>query len=1004
MDTAGFRASQRIKAYVERVLAPAVFALRSPLSVAVHQSREPLTPRQARALPFEPVTIGWRWGPVWSTAWFRLSGQVPGEMAGRQVVLRFSSGTEAQLWRGDEPWHGLDANHDEVPITAVADERIDVLVEAACNHPLGATMFFWDSAEAHARWQEDKPGRLELAELAVVEPGVRRLMTALDLARGLVEAMDDPTPVMEGVEGALAGVDLHDPARTAEDSCSLVRRALAGRAAPGRGFAVGHAHIDTAWLWTIEETKRKCVRTFSTVLDLMDRHEDFRFLCTSPQHLAWVRERSSALFARIARRVDEGRWEMLGATWIEPDAVLPAGESLVRQIVHALGFLGREFPRAPRVRTLYLPDSFGFGASLPQIMRLAGLEVFVTNKLWWSEHREFPHVRFRWRGIDGSEVLAHLTPSMDYNAANTGKELVRAASVNARLGGGGCFLMPFGFGDGGGGPTAEMIERARLAGDAAGSARITLDGARAFETAFRQEAAGGGWPTHEGGLDLERHRGTYTVQARIKAGNARAEAALRRAEWLAAGAPGRCAASGDVRRALEEAWERLLLNQFHDILPGSCIGPVAQRASSELAEVRGEADRISCAAMASWGPGGETAGFLVFNPCSRARSGWVEAGGRCVFVRDVPGLGAKWVEATGDDPPRAAGFERSGDGFVLDNGRVRAVVGPCGRVRSLVREGGVEAAAAPLNQLVLYDDVPRNWEAWDIDEEHLRSARPIETRAERVSTGHDGHGAWVEFERALGRASRLVQRVSLAGGDDRVVVRSRVEWRESRTLLRVLCPTRVRTDRAAYEIAFGHIERPVRRADDHDPMFEVPGHRWAWIGDEGAGFALLNDCKYGHSCRADGSGTTLGLTLLRSAKFPDPDADMGEHDFRYALLPTLPDALDRALDEGEAMADDLFAVERPGSAWSWAPITVSGRARVTAVKPGRREGELVVRLHERSGLPGEVEVAWGLPVEGVRPLDLLEEPRGHAGFVHSGGVTRLAVGPFEIITLGAIRA
>lgn len=991
MDTEAFRASQRIKSFGEMVLVPRLFSSVHPLTVAVHQCDEHLTPDAARARPFTPADIGWRWGPIWSTAWFRLTGTIPEDLARRPLCLRFSSGTEALLWLDDTPFAGLGPNHDTIHLPGLAGRPLDLLVEAACNHPLGATMFFWDQPETHARWKERLPGRLERAELALRNEDAWALWHALEFTRGLIEESPDPAPLIAAAERTLALIDAHDPGPTAAAALDHLREALAtlARASPTPGlcYTVGHAHIDTAWLWTIDETKRKCLRTFATALRLLERYPDFRFLCTSPQHYAWVRERSPALFDQIARRVREGRWEAIAAMWVEPDANLPSGESFIRQLQHGLRFLDETFPGVPRPRTLFLPDSFGFCASLPQIMRLAGLDTFITNKLWWNERTEFPFTHFRWRGIDGSEVLAHLTPGQDYNSANTARDLARATRANQRPGGpeplDRPFLHPFGFGDGGGGPTEEMILRASLARAAPGLAPTTFSGTRAFESAFRDLAATAPFPTLSGELYLERHRGTYTTQARIKRGNARAEAALRRAEWLLAGA------RQPAPARLDHLWKTLLLNQFHDILPGSCIGPVARRAEEDHARLLAEADAISAAALAAWPrPSGDAPGRLVLNPTSHPRSGWIAG----IFASDVPGMGAKWVPAIGDPPPPPATLTPTPDGYRLSNSALAALIDRLGRITSLRTPGGPELCAAPMNQLILCDDLPRAWEAWDIDEEHLASARPADAPATRTDARADHAAASITIERPIGRASRITQTITLSAGSPRLDIATRIDWRESRTLLRALFPSSIDAPSIACEIPFGFIERPTRTPPP-DPKFEFPAHRWVHIADANAGLALLNDCKHGHSCR----GGTIGLTLLRSPKFPDPDADMGEHEFTLSILPTPHRAL--AIAEGEAIADDLFSIPARGSPWSWAPVRLRGEARIAALYPA--PDGLIVRIVERSARAGEVAVEWSFEPAMVRAVNLLDEPIDHPAVHHSGSATTARLRPFEILTLRA---
>jgi alpha-mannosidase len=433
-------AAQRLAVYAKQVLEPAVFGPGVRLHVGVLQSLEPILHGEAQRGTYQPVDIGWRWGPVWSTAWFRLTGRVPREMRGRRVVLRFSSGTEALLWRDGVPHCGFDVNHDLAVLfgPAAGNEEIYLLIEAACNHPLGASPFWWLEAEFNQRWAEAKPGRLERCEIAAYDPAVWRLWRRFEFARQLMllcpQEQKRGHQLCAALNQASELIDDGDVAGTAAAASEVLVTALRGAGLPTRTtcYAVGHAHIDTAWLWTFREARRKCLRTFATALRLVEDYPHFHFLCSQAQQYAWVQEQSPELFQQIAARVREGRWEAGGGMWVECDCNLPTGESLVRQILHGTRYWEKTFGEHARQRHLYLPDTFGFSAALPQIMALAGLDTFITNKMSWNESNEFPHTTFRWRGLDGTEVLAHCTPGRDYNATNTPLELQRGEKECAR--------------------------------------------------------------------------------------------------------------------------------------------------------------------------------------------------------------------------------------------------------------------------------------------------------------------------------------------------------------------------------------------------------------------------------------------------------------------------------------------------------------------------------------------------------------------------------------------
>ncbi len=1008
-------AAHRFEVYARDVIAPAMFPLAEPLRAEAFQCAEPVPYDTAVRGEYRPVEPGWQWGPVWSTAWFRLSGRVPETMAGRTVALRFSSGTEALLWADGRPRRGLDVNRDDVVLLdpAAGGEDVRLHVEAACNHPFGISVFDWDPPDIRLRWRSETPGRLERCELAVCDETVRRLHDTWEFARQLLAELSSDDlhahRLAAALDHALRAIDDGDVAGTAGETLAVLEQALAaGAPAATRCLAVGHAHIDTAWLWPIRETKRKCLRTFANVLELMDTDPDFRFLCSQAQQYAWVERDAPDLFARIAARVREGRWEPSGAMWVEPDCNVPSGESLIRQILHGRRYFHDRFGDDAPQRLLYLPDTFGFPAALPQIAVQSGLDTFVTNKMSWSQTNEFPLVSFRWRGLDGTEILAHCTPGHDYNATNTPAELRRGERNTLRKDKGltGVWLQPFGYGDGGGGPTAAMIRRARLAGSCPGLPGVRLASAQEFcDELHRARAAlratGSDLPVWDGELYLELHRGTYTTQSWLKQANRRAENDLRAAEWLALAGP--APLEPDVADRLDEAWTLTLLNQFHDILPGSSITMVYDDARRDHQRVSGICHDVIEQAVGVWSSQSDTSGLerpmIVLNPASTPRSAVVECEGELHYVAGVPALGATVVDRAGRsdvEPVRV-------DGDTLSNGIVEAVIDRSGRVVALRRDGH---EARDLNRLVLYEDRPRSWEAWDIDAEYVCTPEPVDGDADQWRAVETGPlRAAIEVTRPLGRESRITQRFVLCAGSPRLDIETQIEWHESRRLLRAYFPVGVRARQATFETQFGHLQRPTHRNTTWEQAaFEVCAHTWMDLSEPGFGVALLNDARYGHSCEDD----VMGLTLLRSTRLPDPRADVGGHRFTYSLMPHGGDWRAAGVDrEAHALNTPMrahpLAPGQSGGLREWAPVRLAtdGAAGivVSALKRAEDGDGLILRLVETHGGRGRVTIEWGLPVSAVEPVDLLERPMNAAGFTHAASTTSLQLRPFQIASL-----
>ena len=858
---------ERVRQVARRATALVHADARAPDRMRIAGPVDRIQASDAAALEYRNAEPGMALGPLWATWWLAVEARVPAEWEGEQVDLLLVTNSEATLWLDGEPVQGLVSGgayvRPDAMLTesAVAGEPLSASVEIACNG-----LFGWSelNPQPHEADPSVPPFRLDRCALARFDREAWALASDLEVLAAL---MDEP-----GADDAWRGELLRELNRfcnvwDAEDRASWLRaRAILAPLLKERRnatrtheiTAIGHAHIDTAWLWPLEETFRKCVRTFATQLRLQERYPGYRFACSQAQQYAWIRDRAPGLWARIQERVAAGQWLPVGGTWVEPDCNLPAGESLVRQFVYGQRFFEREFGR--RARVFWNPDVFGYNGQLPQIMRGAGIDGFLTQKLSWNRFNPPEHHTFRWVGIDGSAVLAHFPPADTYNAEATVPELRRAArdfkdhALSPRS------LLVFGWGDGGGGPTAQMLETLARVEDLQDVPRTTIGAPEAFFALLADEAQ---WPEVVGELYLEYHRGTYTTQARTKRASRRAERALHDAELLAA-----VSDQPWPREELDRAWQTLLLNHFHDILPGSSIGEVHARAERDLAEVEAAAvvirDRLAV---------GE-----VVNTVGVARRAVVSAGDGLRFA-EAPSCGVGgFVEARSE--VRAS---ESADGFTLENERLRAVLGRDGTLRSLVEvASGREAMAAPGNVLELYEDRPTAFEAWDLDPFHLETRTDCPPASSAEVGGPDPLRAEIVFDRPIGRASRMRQAVRLDAESSRLEFHCAIDWHEDRRALKVRFPVSVHAPRATYEMQFGVVERPTHYSTRRDlAQYEVPGHRFADLSEHGFGVALLSAATYGWSVHAG----DMRMTLLRSPRWPDPEADIGHHDLSFAICP-----------------------------------------------------------------------------------------------------------------------
>ncbi|WP_188196971.1 alpha-mannosidase [Nonomuraea sp. SYSU D8015] len=1033
---------QLVEKRVARVLrervAPAVYAASVPLELAAwHVPDEPVPVEEALAASYEPFSVGTDWGRPWSTTWLRATGDVPAEWAGRRVEAVFDLGFVGD-WPGGQaealvydlagnPIKGIEPRNQYVPITG---ERAGLLLEMAANPDVLANGFLPTPLGDKATAGDAPLYRLKQADLAVLDEEVWHLRLDMEVLSELMAELPAHEPrrheILRALERCLDTLDIHDVSGTAADA----RACLAGvLSAPAHASAhtisgVGHAHIDSAWLWPIRETQRKNGRTFSNVTALARDYPEFVFAGPQAQQYAWVKERYPAIFERMREAVKAGQWVPVGGMWVEADGNLPGGEALARQLVHGKRFFLEEF--GVECRGVWLPDSFGYTAAYPQIARLAGMEWFLTQKISWNQTNTFPHHTFWWEGIDGTRIFTHFPPADTYNGTFEGEELARAVRNYAEKGLGTRSLLPFGHGDGGGGPTREMLEKARRLADLEGSPRVVIEEPNAFfEAAMAELPEAAVW---SGELYLELHRATYTSQARTKAGNRRSEHLLREAELWAATAAVH-AGFAYPYAALDRLWKVVLLHQFHDILPGSSIAWVHQEAEAAYARVREELSDIIAAATAALAGSGDSLWVLNASPAARTEVAIAPgelagplaamgadltgartqrlADGSCAVLVEAPGSAAARLDPTA--PPLVT--PATANGTTLDNGLVRVEIDADGlfaSVRDLVADREVLAPGGRGNLLRLHTDFPNQWDAWDIDRHYRRQYTDL-VEAESVTVVERGPlVAAVRIERAFG-SSRIVQTVRVTAGSPRIEIDTEIDWHERQKILKAAFPLDVHADRSAAEIQYGHLYRPTHTNTSWDAArFEISCHRWIHAGEPGYGVAIANDATYGHdvtrTTRPDGGTTTTArLSLVRAPQSPDPEADQGLHRMSYALVPgaTIKDAV----AAGYALNLPLKVVPGGPGPVPAPLVTLDGEAaRVEAVKlADDGSGDVVVRVYESLGGRTATRLRASFPIRRAELTDLLERPLDQPLDLAEDGTVALALRPFQVLTVRLAR-
>ncbi|MFI6599514.1 alpha-mannosidase [Nonomuraea sp. NPDC050536] len=987
---------ERIDRMLRERIAPAVYAARIPLELAAwHVPGEPVPLEEALAATYEPFAAGTRWGRPWSTTWLRATGTVPGEWLGRRVEAVFDLGFVGD-WPGGQaealvydlsgdPIKGLEPQNQYVPVTG---PQVGLMLEMAANPDILADGFLPTPLGDLATAGDEPLYRFAHADLAVLDEEVWHLRLDLEVLRELMAELPQAEPrrheILRALERALDVLDIHDVSGTASQARAHLAAVLASpaHASAHTISGVGHAHIDSAWLWPIRETQRKNARTFANVTALARDYPEFVFAGPQAQQYAWVKQRWPEIFDRIREAVKGGQWVPVGGMWVEADGNLPGGEALARQLVHGKRFFAEEF--GVECRGVWLPDSFGYTAAYPQIARLAGMDWFLTQKISWNQTNKFPHHTFWWEGIDGTRIFTHFPPADTYNGTFAGSELAHAVRNYAEKGAGTRSLLPFGHGDGGGGPTREMLERARRLRDLEGSPRVVVQPPDAFFAAAREELPDAAvW---SGELYLELHRATYTSQARTKAGNRRSESLLREAELWAATAAVHAGFAYPYDE-LDRLWKVVLLHQFHDILPGSSIAWVHKEAEATYARVHAELEEIITAATTALAGTGTTP--WVFNTAPQP-------------VESVPGGGMARLE-TLPEP----GAPVTVEGTTLDNGLVRVVIdgdGLLASVRDLVAGREVLAPGTRGNLLQLHADFPNQWDAWDIDA-HYRRQRTDLTHADSVTVVSRGPLAGaVRVERSFG-ASRVTQTVTVRAGSPSIEIATEIDWHERQKILKAAFPLDVHADRSAAEIQYGHVHRPTHTNTSWDAArFEISCHRWIHVGEPGYGVAIANDATYGHdvtrTTRQDcGTTTTARLSLVRAPQSPDPEADQGRHRMTYALVPGA--SIAEAVDAGYALNLPARVVSGGAGPVPEPLVSLDGRAaRIEAVKlADDASGDVVVRVYESLGGRAATRLRASFPITEVTVTDLLERPLGETLAADADGSVPIGLRPFQILTL-----
>lgn len=821
----------------------------------------------------------------------------------------------------------------------------------------------------------------------------------------LEENSYDAVKIEDVLNKAVRKIDLRDfysddYYKSLDETAGYLKEELYTKLAGGNGASVnflGHTHIDVAWLWTVAQTKEKAERSFATVISLLNEYPDYIFMSSQPQLYQYVKEANPELYAEIKKAVCEGRWEVDGAMWLEADCNLISGESMVRQILFGKKFMKEEF--GVDSKTLWLPDVFGYSAALPQILKKSGVDKFHTTKLTWNETNKIPHDTFMWQGIDGTEIFTHLCEAyVNLNIVEDTRrywEQYKNKSLTNEI------FMPVGYADGGGGTSPEMIEiQQRLKNGLPGMPKVefktageTLD---KIEKDFNENTKEMGYtPKWIGELYLEMHRGTYTSIAKNKKYNRKCELLYQEAEALSV--TDMILTGGEYdKETLDKNQYNILLNQFHDIIPGSSIKEVYDVTDAEYPQImaagRAIADGCKQKLMQNISTDG---GIFVYNPTPYEISDYVEADGKLYFAENVPAHGYKVIKSA-PVPNKIKVGEKT-----IENNLVKVTFNDAYEIASIYdKEAGREvvASGSAANRLNVYEDYPRCYDAWEITD-YYKNKKWTCNDVSEVRPTENG----IYVKRNYGH-SVIEQEIVLRPDSKRIDFVTKIDWHEDHVLLRCDFPVNVHTTKATYDIQFGNIERPTTRNNSWEQaQFEVCAHKWGDISEGDYGVSLLNDCKYGYSAEEN----VISLSLLKAATYPNPEADRGMHEFTYSLLPHTGDFREGETVKEAYLLNMPLEAEKIGASNGKLPEEYSlvscknANISLETIKKCENDDSIIVRLFDCHNVKSKAEINVGFDFKKAYLCNLLEESVEE--IEADGNALYVPVGNYEIITLKIVR-
>ena len=979
-------------------------------------------------LQWRPISKGDAWGHEWGSAWFRTSVTLPDAISGKKVYLHFRSSDEALVFIDGKIMGETNTFHQRLALLdAKAGDVLNLAIEAYAGHNrpgCGAGEDVRMSGMQGRFRGKDEQATLDAAAIVVERLEVTKFIYDVTVLSDMTLMLDENSLRRAKIERALAAVfsivDLNPNPEKPQDwipslveACAVLSPLLDcknGSTALSVGI-VGHAHIDTAWLWPISETVRKCARTFSTMLHLMEKYPEFRFIQSQPSQAEMMKKEYPELFEKMKKYISNGRFEPNGGMYSEADCNVSGGEALVRQFLVGMNFTEKEY-EGYRSNVLWLPDVFGYSAALPQILKGVGIPYFITSKIGWNDTTKFPYDTFNWRGIDGSEVFTHFIKN-SYNGRAMPSQFITDWNAIQDKGAQDKMLKSTGYGDGGGGTTHEMIERLSRMNDLEGCPKCEWVNVGEYMQGL--EASCEDVRLWIGELYLELHRGTYTSQGEIKRGNRKSEMGLRDAEFVSV--LSKLNAGEYEAEKLLAIWKEVLVLQFHDILPGSSIARVNEEARAAYKQILKDLSGIITRAMSSTFDKSKDSITLV-NTLSWERAdvhslniekGKIVKGAINQRITNV--YGEEVLSISGVSIPSCAtktvalveGEQSTGSKFVYENNTLQTPLytikfNDTGAISSCVlnatkREAVKEGEA--WNTWVHGECYPGYWDNWDIDADmDLKYKDNVEVKS--ISVVADGNVQFrIRRELSFGNASTVWQDTIFYADDARIDFETKVDWQEKQHAVKASFPTSVLADTARAEIQYGHVTRAAHRNTLEDTArFETCSQKWVDMSESEFGVAVLNDCKYGF----DATNSTIRLTLIKAGIAPDETAEIGEHKFTYSVLPhAVGFGVDSVVHAGYELNAPVLLAENATSDSSLITVEGTKNVIVESVKWAEEGNAVVIRLYEAGHSTSTAKLKLGFNAISAHSVSMLEE--NGVELTLENNTVELNFKPFEIKTV-----